>query len=100
MSLIGPSWCYFVSIPQWMGRYGENRMSCQEQLSGKRQGARHGEKRIVRLAEAIERTGLSSSTLYRLMGSGRFVQAVKLSERAIGFHQRELDEWIETRKHA
>jgi prophage regulatory protein len=50
--------------------------------------------KIFRLHIVLQRTGLSRSTIYRLMALGDFPQAVKLSTRAIGWRADEIDAWI------
>ena len=44
-----------------------------------------------------ERLGISRTTLHNMRREGRFIRAHKLSERRIGFHQAELDEWLNHR---
>lgn len=56
------------------------------------------ETRILRLAEVIALTGLSRSTIYRLMAKGEFPEAVNLggsSGRAIGWKAEEVYDWID-----
>jgi prophage regulatory protein len=43
---------------------------------------------------ALERTGLSRSTLYRKMQEGTFPQKVKLSEYCCGWRESELNRWM------
>ncbi len=49
---------------------------------------------IIRLRQAIEKTGLSRSTIYNLIKSGDFPQQVRLSVRTMGFLEHEVDAWI------
>ena len=53
--------------------------------------------RILRMAEVEARTCLSKSTIYALIGKGRFPKSVPLSVRARGFLEHEIDAWIEER---
>ena len=56
-------------------------------------------KRILRVSPALERLGLSRSTLYRLLadeGNG-FPKRLQLSANIVGFIESEIDEWIATR---
>lgn len=53
--------------------------------------------RLIRIREAIQKTGLSKSTIYDLMASGRFPQSVRLSARCVGFVECEVDDWIASR---
>jgi prophage regulatory protein len=50
--------------------------------------------KIIRLHQAIEKTGLSRSTIYTLIKSGDFPRQIHLSPRAMGFLESELDAWI------
>jgi len=58
-------------------------------------------KRIIRLKEVIDKTSLSSATIYRKMDSKsdlhdpEFPQKVSLGGRAVGWVESEVDEWIE-----
>ncbi|MDD2658192.1 MAG: AlpA family transcriptional regulator [Methylococcales bacterium] len=49
---------------------------------------------IIRLPQAIQKTGLSRSTIYALEGRGEFPQKIKLSTRSMGFLEKEVDDWI------
>ncbi len=55
---------------------------------------------IVRRIDAPARTGLSLSTIDRLRREGRFVPAVRLAEKAVGFLKADLDAWLATRREA
>lgn len=55
------------------------------------------QKRILRLAATIDKTGLSRSSIYAGIRDGSFVQPVKIGERAIGFVESEIDKWIDER---
>jgi prophage regulatory protein len=55
---------------------------------------------ILRLPEAIEKTGLSRSTIYALISRGEFVTKIKLSPRTMGFLESEIDAWILDRLNA
>lgn len=48
---------------------------------------------LLRLPAVIRRTGLSRSTIYRLMSEKQFPRPVKLSERAIGWRGSDIDQW-------
>jgi len=49
---------------------------------------------ILRLPQVIEKTGLSRSVIYSLISRGEFVTKIKLSPRAMGFLESEVDAWI------
>ena len=52
---------------------------------------------IIRLPRAIEKTGLSRSTIYVLISRGEFVTRIKLSPRTMGFLESDIDAWITAR---
>ncbi len=56
--------------------------------------------RAMRMPETVKKTGLSRATLYRLAKAKQFPSIVKLSERASGFIESEVNEWLKTRKGA
>ena len=58
------------------------------------------ETRIIRLREVIHQTGLSKATIYRMIKSGRFPQALRLGKRATGWRKDEIDHFIATRERA
>jgi len=52
---------------------------------------------ILRLAEVQKRIGLCRSRIYQLIEAGKFPKQIKLSERASGWLESEINEWIEER---
>ena len=56
--------------------------------------------RIVRMPEVVERIGISRGSVYRMMNAGQFPKSVKLSERAIGWRESDLNDWLASRQHA
>jgi prophage regulatory protein len=56
--------------------------------------------RIIRLPEVVDRIGMSRGSVYRLMTLGRFPKSVKLSERAVGWRESDLDAWLDSRRPA
>lgn len=50
---------------------------------------------ILRLPQVTAKTGLSRATIYLKMKSGDFPQSLSLGERAIGWRESEIDDWIE-----
>lgn len=50
--------------------------------------------RILRLKAVLDRTGLSRSTLYRKIERRTFPAQVRISERCIGWRQRDIDAWL------
>lgn len=53
--------------------------------------------RIVRRSSLVDLTGLSMSTIYRLIAQGRFPAPVRLSDQAVGWNLSEVNEWIDGR---
>ncbi len=54
-------------------------------------------RKICRLPEVMARTGLSRSTIYALIGKGKFPSQVNLGPRAVGWVENEMVDWIEAR---
>ena len=48
---------------------------------------------FLRLAAVTERTGLSRSTIYRMVTRSEFPAQVKLGRRAVGWRRSEIDCW-------
>ncbi len=53
---------------------------------------------IIRLPQVCKKTKLSKPTIYRLMKSGDFPKSLKLSKRARGWIESEIDHWTLTRE--
>lgn len=53
--------------------------------------------RIIRLRDVLESTGLARSTVYRYMEEGSFPQPIALGDRAVGWVESEVQEWILSR---
>jgi predicted DNA-binding transcriptional regulator AlpA len=54
-------------------------------------------KRILRLPKVEDRTGLKQTQIYRLEVRGKFPRRIKISDRASGWLESEIDAWIEQR---
>lgn len=52
---------------------------------------------ILRLPEVIKRTGYSRSAIYLKTSSGSFPKPIMLGERAVGWLENDIDQWIEAR---
>ncbi|HEY8097750.1 MAG TPA: AlpA family transcriptional regulator [Methylobacter sp.] len=52
---------------------------------------------IIRLPQAIKKTGVSRGTIYNLIKSGDFPKQIQLSPRTMGFLEHEVDAWIAER---
>jgi prophage regulatory protein len=53
--------------------------------------------RLVRLDEVRRRTGLGRSDIYGKIKKKKFPAPIKLGERASGWIESEIDDWINTR---
>jgi len=49
---------------------------------------------ILRLPEVIKRTGLSRSSIYLRISNGEFPKTISLGDRAVGWLESEIDEWL------
>ncbi|NOG32473.1 AlpA family transcriptional regulator [Halomonas sp. TBZ9] len=52
---------------------------------------------LLRRNTVLERCGMSTSTLYRLMDQQQFPQPVRIGGRAVAWVESEINEWIEKR---
>lgn len=50
---------------------------------------------MIRIGEVCRRTGLSKSHIQRLINDAAFPSAVKLSTRAVGWVERDVEQWIQ-----
>ena len=50
--------------------------------------------RILRLNAVLDRTGLSRSTLYRMVDSGTFPKQVRIAPRCVGWRESAIREWL------
>ena len=55
---------------------------------------------VYTFANVCTRTGLSRSTVYRLIAAGAFPRAIKLGPRRVGFRADDLEKWLESREAA
>lgn len=53
--------------------------------------------KILRRAAVEEMTGLSRSTLYRMMDRGEFPRPARIGLRAVGWRQSVIDIWLSSR---
>ena len=51
--------------------------------------------RILRRGEVTMRTGLSNTTIFRLIQDGKFPAAIPLGRRAVGWFEHEIDAWLQ-----
>lgn len=52
------------------------------------------EERIIRRAEVLRLTGLTKSSLYRLIEAGEFIRPVRLGPNSVGWRLAAVLEWI------
>ena len=52
---------------------------------------------ILRRKQVQERIGLARSSLYALIASNQFPRPVQLSARAVGWRERDVNAWLESR---
>jgi len=52
---------------------------------------------FLRLPTVIKRTGLKRSSIYAFMQAGKFPVQIPLGERAVGWKESDVDQWIEDR---
>jgi prophage regulatory protein len=52
---------------------------------------------LLRLRAVMHVTGLSRSTLYRLISDGQFPRPVRLGARAVAWRRSDVDAWSEAR---
>jgi prophage regulatory protein len=50
---------------------------------------------MLREKEVVRRTGISASTIKRMVADGRFPRPMRIGERAKGWPMRDVQEWIE-----
>ncbi|MGR3499465.1 MAG: helix-turn-helix transcriptional regulator [Limimaricola soesokkakensis] len=53
--------------------------------------------KILRRAAVEEMTGLSRSTLYRMMDRGEFPRPARIGQRAVGWRQSQIFDWVDSR---
>jgi prophage regulatory protein len=52
---------------------------------------------LLRLPAVIRVTGLSRSTIYKLISEGSFPSALKLTERSVAWSSGDIQQWIDSR---
>lgn len=55
---------------------------------------------ILRLPDVLQRTGLSRTMLYELIGDGKFPKQIKIGKRSVGWKSSLVDGWIEQQPQA
>lgn len=52
---------------------------------------------VIRLPAVVAQVALGRSTIYSLIKQNAFPSPVKLSQRAVGWRQCDIDDWLESR---
>lgn len=52
-------------------------------------------RKLLRVKQVVEMTGIPRSTLYQMMSEGRFIKPVKLGERSVAWKLGEIIGWID-----
>lgn len=60
----------------------------------------NGEDRLLRRREVEARTGLSRTSIYRLMREGRFPEPLKIGSKAVRWPESEIGDWLAARPRA
>ena len=60
----------------------------------------NGEDRLLRRTEVEVRTGLSRTSIYRLMREGRFPEPLKIGSKAVRWPESEIADWLTARPRA
>lgn len=56
--------------------------------------------RYIRRNEVESLTGLSRSTIYRLMSAGEFPRPIKLTRKAVAWAEADIADWLASRPEA
>ena len=56
--------------------------------------------KVYRRPEVEEITGLSRTSIYKMMNRGEFPRPVRLTKRAVGWPEQVIAEWLEAREAA
>lgn len=54
-------------------------------------------KRVLRLPDVKNATGLSRSSIYQMMSEGSFPRNISLGKHAVGWLENEISDWINSR---
>ena len=58
------------------------------------------EQGIFRLGDVMAQVGLRKSQIYKMIRAGDFPQPVKLTNKAVGWHRKDIDDWLASRPRA
>ena len=51
--------------------------------------------RILRLTEVLQRTGFRKTKIYEMQADGTFPRSIKIGERAVGWIEKEVNDWVD-----
>ena len=54
--------------------------------------------RLLRIPEVLDLVGLKKATLYQLLRTGQFPRSVKITSRAVGWVEEEVQQWLAERR--
>ena len=60
----------------------------------------HSPRKLLRLPQVLDLTGLSRASIYRYVDAGDFPRPVKLGARAVAWRASDVEAWIEGREAA
>ncbi len=63
----------------------------------KRDGCPADRGRFLRISDVIATTGLSRTSIYRMIGKGDFPKPVQLTLRSVGWWEADVTTWLEQR---
>jgi prophage regulatory protein len=52
------------------------------------------ENTLIRLKQVQSQTGIARSTIYKLLALNRFPQPIKITDRAIAWPQKAINDWV------
>ncbi len=53
--------------------------------------------RLIRLPEVMDRTGLRKATIYLYIKKGTFPKTIQLTQRTVGWREKDVEEWIKNK---
>jgi prophage regulatory protein len=54
--------------------------------------------RLLRIQQVLELVGLKKATVYELQRTGQFPRSVKITSRAVGWVEEEVQQWLAERR--
>ena len=54
--------------------------------------------RLLRIREVLDLVGLKKATVYQLLRTGQFPRSVKITSRAVGWVEEEIQQWLAERR--